>query len=52
MLHEEHKPDDGTGRKMVESGRVPGNGRIGACPEKLSLGVPENGRIPASIEKW
>ena len=37
---------------MVESGRIPGNGRIGASPEKLSLGVPENGRIRASIEKW
>ena len=39
-------------KTTLETGRVPGNGRIGASTEKLSLGVKENGRIRASIEKW
>ena len=36
---------------MVESGRVPGKGRIRAGIEKQSGLVPENGWIRASIEK-
>ena len=46
---------------MIESGRVPGKGRIHAIIEKLSEPVPKNGRIRvstgndkirASTEKW
>ena len=37
---------------MVESGRVPGIGRIRESIEKLSLRVPEKGRICVSTEKW
>ena len=37
---------------MVESGRVLGKGRIKASIEKLSGGVPKNGRISVSTEKW
>ena len=37
---------------MVESGRVPGKGRIRASIEKLSRRVPEKGRISVSTEKW
>ena len=37
---------------MVESGRVPGKGRIRTSIEKLSGGVPEKGRICVSTEKW
>ena len=37
---------------MVESGRVPGKGRIRATIEKLSWIVPEKGRISVSTEKW
>ena len=37
---------------MVESGRVPGKGRIKASIEKLFRGVPKNGRISVSTEKW
>ena len=45
---------------MIESGRVPGKGRIRGSIDKLSWGVPEkglicvsteNGRIRGSIEK-
>ena len=36
---------------MVESGRVPGKGRIQASIENLSGGVPKNGRISVSTEK-
>ena len=39
-------------RKMVESGRVPGKGRIPTSIEKLSRGVPEKGGIYVSTEKW
>ena len=35
---------------MLESGRVPGKGRIRAIIEKLSWRVPENGRICVSTE--
>ena len=37
---------------MVESGRVPGKGRVRASIEKLSRRVPEKGRISVSTEKW
>ena len=37
---------------MVESGRVPGNGRIRASIEKLSGRVREKGRMSVSTEKW
>ena len=37
---------------MVESGRVPGEGRIRKSMEKLSRGVSEKGRISVSTEKW
>ena len=37
---------------MVESGRVPGKGRIRATLEKLSRRVSEKGRMSASTEKW
>ena len=37
---------------MVESGRVPGKGRIGTSIENLSPRVPEKGRICVSTEKW
>ena len=37
---------------MVESGRVPGKGRIGTSIEKLSPRLPEKGRICVSTEKW
>ena len=36
---------------MVESGRVPGKGRIRASIEKLFEGDPEKSRICVSIEK-
>ena len=38
-------------RKMVESGRVPGKGRIRATIEKLSRRVPEKGRICLNTKK-
>ena len=38
-------------RKIVESGRVPGKGRIRASTEKLFGRVPKNGRISVSIGK-
>ena len=37
---------------MVESGRVPGKGRIRASIEKLSRRLPKKGRINVSTEKW
>ena len=37
---------------MVESGRVPGKGRIRASIKTLSGRVPKNGRISVSIGKW
>ena len=37
---------------MVESGRVPGKGRIHACTAELSGRVGEKGRISVSTEKW
>ena len=37
---------------MVESGRVPGKGRIRATTEKLSGRVPKNARISVSTGKW
>ena len=37
---------------MVESGRVPGKGRIRASTEKLSERVSEKGRISVSSENW
>ena len=46
---------------MVESGRVPGKGRIRVSTEKLSVesrksvesvSLPENGTIRASTGKW
>ena len=37
---------------MVESGRVPGKGRIRASIEKQSQRVPKKGRIKVSTEKW
>ena len=39
-------------RKMVESGRLPGKGRIRASLEKLPRRVQEKGRIYVSTEKW
>ena len=39
-------------RKIVESGRVLGKGRIRATNEKLSERVSEKGRISASTGKW
>ena len=36
---------------MLESGRLPGKGRIRATIEKLSRCVPEKGRISVSTEK-
>ena len=37
---------------MVESRRVPGEGRIRATSEKLSGRVSEKGRIIVSTGKW
>ena len=37
---------------MVESGRVPGKGRIRASTEILSGRVPDKGRISLSTQKW
>ena len=37
---------------MVESGRVPGKGRIRASTQKLSGRVSKNGRISVSTGKW
>ena len=37
---------------MVESGRVPGKGRISASTKKLSGRVSKNGRISVSTGKW
>ena len=38
---------------MLQSGRVPGKDRIRpSIMEKLSVGVPEKGRISVSTEKW
>ena len=37
---------------MVESGWVPGKGRIRATIEKLSVRVSEKGRISVSIGNW
>ena len=37
---------------MVESGRVPGNGRIRASIENLSQRISEKGRMSVSTEKW
>ena len=39
-------------RKMVESGRVAGKGRIRASIEKLSRRLLKNGRISVSTEEW
>ena len=39
-------------RKMVESGRLPVNGRIRAIIEKLFGWVPKNARICVSTKKW
>ena len=39
-------------RKLEESGRVLGKGRIRASIEKLSRRVPEKGRMSVSTEKW
>ena len=39
-------------RKMVESGRVPGKGRIRTSIEKLSPRLTEKCRICVSTEKW
>ena len=39
-------------RKMVESGRVPGKGRIRASAENLSERVPKNGTISMSAGIW
>ena len=39
-------------RKMVESGRLPGKGRIRSSTDKLSGQVPLNGRINVSTAKW
>ena len=39
-------------RKIVVSGRVPGNGRIRASIEELSRRLPKKGRINVSTEKW
>ena len=37
---------------MVESGGVPGKGKIRTSVDKLSQGVPKKGRINVSTEKW
>ena len=37
---------------MASPGPVPEKGGIRASVEKLSRGVPENGRIFVSTEKW
>ena len=37
---------------MVESGRVPGKGRIRGTFEKLFERVSEKGRISVNTEKW
>ena len=37
---------------MIESGRVPGNGRICASNEKHCRQVLKNGRISVSTRKW
>ena len=37
---------------MIESGLVPGKGRIHSSIKKLSQRVPEKGRICVSTEKW
>ena len=37
---------------MLESGQVPGKGRIRASIEKVSRRVPEKGRMRVSTEKW
>ena len=37
---------------MVESGRLPGKGRIRTTIEKLSRRVSEKGRISVSTENW
>ena len=37
---------------MIESGRVPGKGRIHASTEKLSEQIPNNGRFTISTGKW
>ena len=37
---------------MIESGRVPGKGRIHASTQKLSKRVPKNYRIRVSTGKW
>ena len=37
---------------MVESGRVPGKGRIRVSIENLFGRLPEKGRISVSTEKW
>ena len=37
---------------MIESGRVPGKGRIRASTEKLFEPVPKNGIIRVSTGKW
>ena len=39
-------------QKMVESGRVPGKGRIRTSIEKLSRRASEQGRICVSTEIW
>ena len=39
-------------RKMVESVRVLGKGRIRASTEKVSERVSEEGTISVSTEKW
>ena len=38
-------------REIIESGWVPGKGRIHASIEKLSWRVPEKGRMSVSTEK-
>ena len=39
-------------RKMAESGRIPGKGKIRASIEKQSRRIPEKGRICVSTENW
>ena len=39
-------------RKMVESGPVPGSGRIRVSIEKLTRRVPEKHTISVNTEKW
>ena len=39
-------------RKMAESERVPGKGKLLASIEKLSRRILEKGRICVTIEKW